>query len=296
MQSEFDKRRRLRELLDRQRPVVAPGVYDCLSARLVERTGFETTLITGAGVAASVLGVPDVGLVTMSEVLAQTKNIARSVDLPVIADCDTGYGNPISVGRTVREFETAGVAALFLEDQLSPKRCGHFDGKQIISAEDMVQKLRAAIDARHDPELMLIARTDARAVAGPEEAVRRGKVYAEAGAEMIFVEAPQSSDELSYVAAELSPLGVPLMVNLVEGGRTPLLSVTELGRLGYRLVTFSGSLQKTAISAMQGMLGSLAEHGDVSAYYPSKMVSLEERSEILGLPAFFEAERRYSSD
>lgn len=295
MEKEHGKRLRLRELLDRDEPTVAPGVYDCLSARLVERAGFEATIITGAGVAASVLGVPDVGLITMSEALAQTRNIAHSVDLPLIADCDTGYGNPISVGRTVREFEVAGVAALFLEDQVAPKRCGHFAGKQVIPTADMVQKLRAAMDAREDPELVLIARTDARAVAGAEEAVRRGKAYAKAGADMLFVEAPQAAEELSYVAGELTPL-VPLMVNLVEGGRTPLLPVAELGRLGYRVVTFSGSLQKTAITAMQGLLGSLAERGDVSAYYPSKMVSLDERSEILGLPEFFEAERRYASE
>lgn len=289
------RRERLRELLAQPGPIVAPGVYDGLTARLVQQAGFDAAIVTGAGLVASVLGVPDVGLATMSEVLQQTRNIAGSVDLPLVADCDTGYGNPINVGRTIREFEAAGVAALFIEDQVAPKRCGHFSGKQIIPEDDMVQKIRAAVDARFDEKLVLIARTDARAVAGIETAVERGRRYAAAGADMIFVEAPQTPDELAYVGKELGPV-VPLMVNLVEGGRTPLLPVSELAELGFRLITFSGSMQKTAIKAMQGLLGSLREHGTVDEYYPARMVSLDERSEILGLPQFFELERQYASE
>jgi 2-methylisocitrate lyase-like PEP mutase family enzyme len=290
-----EKRRHLRQLLQGGQPVVAPGIYDGLTARLVEQSGFDAVIVTGAGVSASVLGAPDVGLMTMSEVLTQTRNIVNAVDIPVVGDCDTGYGNPLNVGRTIAEFENAGVAALFMEDQISPKRCGHFAGKQIIPAEDMVQKIRAAVDARTDPELVLIARTDARATDGIEEAVRRGRLYAEAGVDMIFVEAPHTEEELEFVGAELGPLGVPLMVNLVEGGKTPLVSVDNLGKLGFSLITFSGSLQKTAIKAMQEMLTALLRTGEVTEFYPSRMISLEERSEILGLPQYFELERRYAS-
>jgi 2-methylisocitrate lyase-like PEP mutase family enzyme len=295
MTKPHEKRRRLRELLKAERPLVAPGVYDGLTARLVEQSGFDAAIVTGAGVSASVLGAPDVGLLTMSEVLTQTRNIVGAVDIPVVGDCDTGYGNPLNVGRTIAEFENSGVAGLFIEDQISPKRCGHFAGKQIIPADEMVQKIRAAVDARTDAELVLIARTDARATDGIEEAVRRGRLYAEAGADMIFVEAPHSERELEFVGAELGPLGVPLMVNLVEGGKTPLVSVNDLGKLGFSLVSFSGSLQKTAIKAMQELLGALLRDGEVTEFYPSRMISLEERSEILGLPHYFELERRYAS-
>lgn len=289
-------RQYLRELLAGPDAVVAPGVYDCLSARVAAASGAHAAIVTGAGVAASVLGTPDVGLLTMSEVLTQTRNIARSVEIPVVADCDTGYGNPINVQRTVREFESAGVAGLFIEDQVSPKRCGHFAGKQIVAAGEMVQKIRAAVDARVDEDLLLIARTDARAVDGPDEAIRRARLYVEAGAEMLFVEAPHSTDELAQIGRELRPLGVPLMVNLVEGGKTPLVPVAELSEMGFSFVSFSGSLQKTAIAAMQEVATSLLATGEVTAFYPDRMVSLEERSELLGLPEYFALERRYSSE
>jgi 2-methylisocitrate lyase-like PEP mutase family enzyme len=288
-------RQQLRHLLSQDNAVIAPGVYDCLTARVAERAGAPAIIVTGAGVAASVLGTPDVGLLTMTEVLNQTRNIVRSVSVPVVADCDTGYGNPLNVQRTIREFENAGVAALFMEDQVSPKRCGHFSGKQIIEAEDMVQKIRAAVDAREDQDLLLIARTDARAVAGPEEAIRRARMYVDAGAEMLFVEAPHSVDELRLIGQELNPLGVPLMVNLVEGGRTPLVPVSELSQMGFSLVSFSGSMQKTAIAAMQPLVESLLRSGEVTEFYPDAMVSLDERSEILGLPGYFELEQRYAT-
>lgn len=288
-------RQQVRDLLAQPGAIIAPGIYDCLTARVAEKAGAQAVIITGAGVAASLLGTPDVGLLTMSEVLAQTRNIVRSVSVPVIADCDTGYGNPINVQRTIREFENAGVAALFIEDQVAPKRCGHFEGKQIIPANEMVQKIRAAVDARVDPELLLIARTDARAVAGPGEAIRRAREYVKAGAEMLFVEAPHSREELVHIGAELQSLGVPLMINLVEGGKTPLVPVAELGDMGYSFISFSGSMQKTAIAAMQPMVEALLRTGEVTDFYPERMVSLEQRSEILGLPAFFELEQRYAN-
>jgi 2-methylisocitrate lyase-like PEP mutase family enzyme len=290
------QRRRFRELLGRAGPIMAPGVYDCLTARLVEQAGFEAAMTTGAGLAASLLGAPDVGLLTMSEVLNQTRNIARGLGIPIVADCDTGYGNPINAMRTVREFEAAGVAALFIEDQVSPKKCGHFEGKQIISRAAMAAKIRAAVEARSDPELIVMARTDAIAVEGLEEALRRAEAYVEAGAEMLFVEAPRTLDELAEVGRRLEPLGVPLMVNLVEGGRTPLADVASLHGLGFKLITFSGSLQRTAIAAMQGFLESLRETGSVGAYFPSRMVDLDTRSRILGLDDFYELERRFADE
>ena len=289
------KRQKLRDLLARPHALVAPGSYDCLTARVVEQAGFEATIVTGAGVAASVLGFPDVGLATMTEVVSQTRNMARCIDIPLIADCDTGYGNPINVRRTVMEFESAGVSALFFEDQVAPKRCGHFDGKQVIPAEDMIAKIHAAVDARTDATLILMARTDARATEGVAAAIDRSRRYVEAGAEMLFVEAPETADELAQVAGSLLPLGVPLMVNLVEGGKTPLLSVGELERMGFSLVTFSGSMQKTAIRAMQNLLASLKETGSVAAFYPSSMLSLNERSALLGMDEFRQLESKYAS-
>jgi 2-methylisocitrate lyase-like PEP mutase family enzyme len=288
-------RQQLRHLLAQDDAVIAPGVYDCLTARVAQRAGAQAVIVTGAGVAASVLGTPDVGLLTMTEVLNQTRNIVGSVSVPVVADCDTGYGNPLNVQRTIREFENAGVAALFMEDQVAPKRCGHFSGKQIISAEDMAQKIRAAVDARRDRDLLLIARTDARAVAGPDEAIRRAKAYVDAGAEMLFVEAPHTEDELRLIARELAPVGVPLMVNLVEGGRTPLVPVATLSEMGFSFVSFSGSMQKTAIAAMQPLVETLLRTGEVTDFYPGSMVSLDERSDILGLPGYFELEQRYAT-
>lgn len=287
-------RQQLRRLLAEPSAVIAPGVYDCLTARVAERAGAQAVIVTGAGVAASILGTPDVGLLTMTEVATQTRNIARSVSVPVVADCDTGYGNPVNVQRTIREFEAAGVAALFIEDQVAPKRCGHFAGKQIIPGEEMVQKIRAAVDARVDSDLLLIARTDARAVAGPEEAIRRAGMYVDAGAEMIFVEAPHSEAELRLIGEQLQSLEVPLMVNLVEGGRTPLMPVDELARMGFSFVSFSGSMQKTAIAAMKPLVETLVRTGEVTEFYPRAMISLDERSEILGLPGYFELEQRYA--
>jgi len=290
-----DKRSALRALLASGPAIVAPGVYDCLSSRVVERAGFPVAMASGAGIAASILGVPDIGLMTMTEVLGQTKNMAAAIDIPLVADCDTGFGNLLNVRRTVSEFEAAGVAALFIEDQVTPKRCGHFAGKQVLSAGDMVQKIKAAVDARVDGELLLIARTDARATAGLQEAIRRCELFAEAGAEMLYVEAPESSEELRCIGRRLSGLGRPLMVNLVEGGRTPLLPVAELAEMGFRFITFSGSLQKTSLKAMQGLLQSLHSHGHVGEYYPSAMLSLAERSELLSLDRFMELESRYAA-
>lgn len=281
----------LRSRLSAGPALVAPGVYDALSARLVERAGFDAMLVSGAAVCASMLGIPDLGLMSSTEVLWQTRNIAAATRLPVIADCDTGYGNPLNVRRTVQDFEAAGVAGLFIEDQVAPKRCGHFDGKDVISAPEMVEKLRAAVDARQDPSLVLIARTDAIAVEGLEAALDRAARYVDAGADAIFIEAPRSLDDLRSIPKRID---APVMLNLVEGGRTPLVPFGELGSLGYRLITLSGSIQKAAIKAIEEVLDLIAKHGDLTLLYPDRIVSLEDRSEILGLSHYRDLEQRYA--
>lgn len=292
----MERRKQLRDLLHEADPLVAPGVYDALSARLVEKAGFKAALISGAAVSASVLGAPDLGLLTMSEVLDQTRNIVRSVSIPVIADCDTGYGNAINVRRTVQEFEAAGVACLFIEDQVTPKRCGHFERKQVITRSEMVRKIEAACEARSDPELLIMARTDAIIVVGLDEAISRGREYAAAGADILFFDSPRSLEDLTEIPRQLADVDVPLMVNMAEGSKTPLVSAAELGRMGYSLIGFSGSLQKAGIKAMQDLLEVLRDGGSVAGYYPERMVSLDERSKLLGLDDYYALEQRYLAE
>ena len=281
----------LRKMLAEPGIIVMPCAYDCLSAKLIEMTGFRLVGITGAGVCASLLGMPDVGVATMTEVLNQARNIVRTTNLPVLADCDNGYGNPINIMRTIREFEEAGVAGLWIEDQVMPKRCGHFEGKKIIPREEMIMKIKAAVETRKDPDLVIMARCDGRAEYGLNEAISRSKDYVKAGADMIFIEAPQSVEELRQIAASID---VPQMVNLVEGGKTPLVSVKELKNMGFKIASFSGSLQKVCIKSMQKFLISFAKTGDVREFL-NDMVSLDERSKILGLPEFYELEKRFLS-
>ncbi len=210
---------RLRELLAGPEPVLAPGAYDALSARLVEGAGFGAVYVTGFGTSASLLGRPDIGLLTFSEMVDNARRIAQAVEVPVIADVDDGYGNPLNVIRTVREYEAAGISAVHIEDQVSPKKCGHMEGKQVIEASEMVEKIRAAVEARQSEEFVIIGRTDARAVEGIDGALERARLYREAGADVLFVEAPQSEEEISAVA-EAFP-DVPLLFNWVESGKTP---------------------------------------------------------------------------
>ena len=284
------KTTQLRNLLSQEGIIIVPGVYDCLSAKLAEQAGFQMVGLTGAGLVASLLGLPDVGLATMSEILCQTRNIVKSVNIPVMADCDTGYGNVLNVIRTVQEFEEAGVGGLFIEDQTFPKKCGHFEGKQLISQEEMIKKIEAALDARRDPDLVVMARTDARAVLGMDEAVKRAKAYAEAGVDMIFIEAPQSVEDLQAAARAVN---LPSMANLVEGGKTPLVPVAELEKMGFKAASFSGSAQRMAIKAMQDCFATLKSKrnlDDVS----DKITNLKGRSDLLDLSSYYELERKYS--
>ncbi|MBI4187962.1 MAG: isocitrate lyase/PEP mutase family protein, partial [Chloroflexi bacterium] len=235
---------KLRKLLKTPGIIVAPGAHNAFTAKIIEQTGgFPAVYMTGSGTAMSLLGEPDVGLLTMTEMVTQARNIANAVSLPVIADADTGYGNAINVVRTVREYERTGVAGIHIEDQVTPKKCGHFEGKQVISLAEMVGKIRAAVDAREDPDFVLIARTDARAVLGLDEAIGRAKAYVAAGADAIFVEAPQSLEELNIIARSID---APLMVNMDEGTKTPLLTVRELEEMGYKIVIFPRSAPSAA--------------------------------------------------
>jgi 2-methylisocitrate lyase-like PEP mutase family enzyme len=248
--------RRLRELLAGDSLLLAPGVFDGISAALVARTGFPLAYMTGAGVSASGWGLPDVGLLTLTEMADRARVLAGLLEVPLIADADTGYGSPINVVRTVREYERAGVAAIQLEDQVFPKRCGHLAGKDVIDAERFLVALRAALEARSDPDTVIVARTDARAPLGLAEAIRRGQEYARAGADVIFIEAPDSVAEIEQIAAEVD---APLLLNVVPGGRTPELPAERLSELGFRIAIYPGVALAASARATAEALGALAE-------------------------------------
>ncbi len=283
--------KRLRELLAGPGLVVAPGAHDALSARLIAQAGFPAVYMTGFGTAASVLGQPDVGLLTMSEMVSRAAALAAVVgDLPLIADADTGYGNPINVRRTIREYERAGVAAVHIEDQVWPKKCGHMEGKQVIPLNEMVQKIHAAVDARQDPDFVIIARTDANAVHGFEDALQRGQAYHEAGADVVFIEAPRSVAELKAIAHTFP--NVPLLFNWAESGKTPLLSLDEIQTLGYKLVIFPVSMLFAATYAMLGLLEVLKQ-GQTATPFAEHMVTFSQFTDQIGLPEIQALERRY---
>ena len=284
---------RLRELMDAGGTIVAPGAFDPLAARLVEDAGFPAVYMTGFGTSAALLGRPDVGLLTMTEMAGNAGRIADCVDIPVIADADTGYGNPLNVIRTIQAYEAAGVAAVHIEDQVAPKKCGHMEGKQVIPAEEMAQKIRAAADARAQPEFMIIARTDARAVEGLAAALDRARLYRAAGADALFIEALVSDQEVAE-AARAFP-GVPLLFNWAEGGKTPPLSLDRLGQLGYRIVIFPISTLLAATAAMRRILGEIAQAGTPAAALPG-LPSFGEFCDFIGLPDVRAAEQRYATD
>ena len=243
----------LRALLARDEMLIVPGAYDAITARAVERAGFDAVYMTGAGTAAA-LGYPDYGLATMTEMVDNAGRIAAAVSIPVIADADTGYGNELNVARTVREYERRGVAAIHLEDQVFPKRCGHLDEKRVIAAEDFVSKIRAAAASRTDPDFLLIARTDARAVIGLDEAIARANAALAAGADVAFVEAPETLDEVRAVPSRVRG---PCLLNYVLGGKTPALDLDEAERAGYRLAIVPGLLLITSLIACEDALAEL---------------------------------------
>ena len=280
----------LRSLLDTGTPVVAPGAFNALFARLIEEAGFPAVYLSGAGVANALLGQPDLGLVTMSEMVMVAERICEVVDVPVIADGDTGYGGVHNVARTVSAYERAGVAGIQIEDQRFPKRCGHFDGKEVVSADEMVERVAAARQARSgDDGIVIIARTDAAQIEGIDAAIARGRLYAEAGADVLFIEAPETREELAMVAAELG--GWPLVANMVEYGKTPLLSAEELGDLGFSLVLFPGSLTRTVTKAAQDTLDELHRTGTTSGRLDT-MATFDEVNRVVGLTEADDWERR----
>ena len=256
------------------------GVWDALSARLAERAGFEVLFLSGFAVAGSRLAEPDYGLLTQTEMLDVARNAIAAVDVPVVIDGDTGHGGPLNVQRLVREAVQMGAGGLLLEDQVWPKRCGHMDGKDVIEAEAHAHKLRAAVEARGDAELVLIGRTDARAPKGLDDAIARGRLYAEAGADVIFVEAPQSLDEMRRIAAEID---APLMANMVEGGKTPLFRREALAELGFEWIVYPLTGLLSAAHAMERAFRELAAQGFADED-PGRKLSFDAFTELVGLP------------
>lgn len=283
--------RRLRTRLRDARLLVAPGVFDGLSARIAAASGFEILYASGGAIARST-GVPDLGLLSLTEVLARVREVVDATDLPVIADANAGYGNALNVLRTVREFERLGVAALHLEDQVGPKKCGHYAGKDVIRADEMIGKIRAALDARRDPDLVIIARTDARAVEGLDGAIERANAYARAGADVLFVEAPESEEELRTIATRVQ---APLLVNMFQGGRTPLVAPDALAAMGYRLMIVPSDLQRAAIRAMQTAAAAIKATG-TAAGLGAGLAGFDERDALVGLPEWRRREATYAGE
>jgi len=281
---------RLRQLLAGGDIVVAPGVYDGLSSRLAAHAGFAAVYATGGGIARS-MGFPDLGLLGLGEVVERLRPIVEHAGVPVIADADTGYGNALSVRRAVREFERAGVAGLHLEDQTFPKRCGHYDDKSVVPVGEMTGKLRAAREAAVDADLVLIARTDALAVEGLEAALARAHAYAEAGADMIFVEAPTTEAEIESIGRRLP---YPLLINMFQGGKTPLVPLPRLREWGYRLVIIPSDLQRASIRAMEETLAAIRRDGN-SASLAHRMASFQEREAAVDTPGYLALDRRYAA-
>ena len=284
--------KKLRQLLNKSELLKAPGVVDAIGARLVANAGFDAIYMTGAGTAASRLGWPDVGLLTMSEMVDNAQRIAEASGLPLIADADTGYGGPLNVRRTIQSYERAGVAAVHIEDQQWPKRCGHLEGKTLISADQMAANIRAACDARVDADFMIIARTDAIAVEGFERALERAKIYEEAGADMVFVEAPRTMEQLNAIPAALS---VPALFNMAASGKTPFLSASEIQNLGFKLVIYPNFVLLSAIPVMQRVLLELHAGGSIKDL-ARQATSFTDFFDLLGMDEVKALEARYSVD
>jgi 2-methylisocitrate lyase-like PEP mutase family enzyme len=285
----MNSRQLLKQMFKRDRLLVAPGCFDGLSARLVEEAGFEAAYLSGGAVARS-MGIPDIGLVTMSEVIERAAQVVAAVKIPIIADADTGYGNAVNLVRSVREFERTGVAAIHIEDQITPKRCGHLDGKEVIPLAEMENKLHAALTNRNDPDFLIIARTDARGVHGFDDAISRGRAFAKLGVDAIFVEAPQSEAELEEIPRALPD--VPLLVNVFKGGKTPMLPVDRLQQMGYRIAIYPSETQRAAIHAMRQALALLKREGTTEKM-DDALTTFKERDKVVGLDEWQRLEKQY---
>jgi 2,3-dimethylmalate lyase len=284
--------KRLRELLARPKVLMAPGAADALTARLIAKHGFEAIYMTGAGTTAVRLGMPDVGLLTMNEMVDNARSIADASQLPLIADADTGYGGPVNVQRTVRAYERAGVAGIHIEDQQWPKRCGHLAGKSLIPAEEMAAKIRAGIDAKLDPDFVLIARTDALAVEGFERAMERCRLYEEAGADMIFLEAPS---KMEHLAAIPKAFRKPTLYNMASSGKTPFLPAEEIQKLGFKVIIYPNFALLSAITAIDRTLTELKTKG-TPAGIVNDIASFQDFFNLVGMKEVQDAEAKYGVD
>lgn len=280
--------RQLRQLLENNAPVVAPGAFDGLSARLVEQAGFPAVYATGGGIARST-GIPDLGLMSLDEIVKRLESMVDVTTIPLIGDADTGHGNALNAQKTARAFERAGVAGFHLEDQVFPKRCGHYDDKSIVPTREMTQKIIAVRDALENSDSVLIARTDGLAVEGYGPTMERAHAYMEAGADVIFVEAPTSVEQIEQIAKDLPQ---PKLINMFHGGKTPLMPADRLGELGYSIIIIPSDTQRAAIKAMQDTLAVIARDGDSGAM-SDRMVTFKGREEIIGTDAYLELDKRY---
>ncbi len=280
----------IRELVRRPEPLLMAGVYDALSAKIAAAAGFEATFVSGYSVAATALGEPDFGLLTQTEITATARAVGAAISIPVLIDCDTGYGNAVNVVRTVRDMQRAGAAGIFLEDQVWPKRCGHMRGKRVIPLEEQLAKLRAARDARGTADLFLVARTDARAAVDLDEAIRRGRAFRDVGADAVFIEAPESVDELGAIARALPD--VPLVANMVEKGRTPLLSKEELRELGFQMIVCPLAGLLAAARALRETYRHLRQHGTTRDIL-DRLLAFEEFNALVDLEAKYALDQKY---
>ncbi|MDI6601718.1 MAG: oxaloacetate decarboxylase [Thermoanaerobacteraceae bacterium] len=285
-------REKFNKLLEKKGIIIAPGCYDALSAKIIENAGFECAYMTGYGSSAGLLGKPDVGLLSMEEMISNATRIVNAIDIPLIADADTGYGNPLNIIRTVKEYEKCGVSAIHIEDQVTPKRCGHMEGKEVISAEEMAQKIKAAVDARENTDFKIIARTDARAVLGLDEAIRRAKLYREAGADIIFVESPYTVDEFKIISHEIN---APLLANMAEGAKSPMLSAKELEDLGYKIVIYPVGLLFAAAKAMLSVAKEIRDKG-TDRDMLNNMTSFKEFNDFIGLSEYNGMSNKYKTE
>jgi 2-methylisocitrate lyase-like PEP mutase family enzyme len=281
----------LRSKLEERRGLVLPGAANALAARVIVSLGFEAIYITGAGITNALLGLPDLGFISLPELAQQTSAIRDAVELPIIVDADTGFGNPLNVRHTVQVLERAGANAIQIEDQVFPKRCGHFSGKQVIAAEEMAAKIKAAADARRSPDFLIIARTDARAQDGFQAAIDRAAKWIESGADATFVEAPESFDEVQRIPTLLR---APQIINMVPGGKTPIVDAAALASMGYAAVLYANAALQGAIAGMQGALSELKAKGFLDET-SGKIASFAERQKLVQKPLFDELERKYAA-
>ncbi|MEK7783744.1 MAG: isocitrate lyase/PEP mutase family protein [Candidatus Binatota bacterium] len=287
----MSKAQRIREFLSVKGSLVMPGVYDALSAKIAARAGFEVIFITGYSLSATLLGEPDFGLLTQTEMLSATQRICSVVETPIIVDADTGYGNALNVIRTVKELIRAGAAGMFLEDQVWPKRCGHMKGKQVIPLEEQLKKLQAAISARAGSDLYIVARTDARQALGLKEAIARGIAFKEAGADAVFIEAPESKEEMREIARNVPG---PLVANMIEGGVTPLMRPEELKEIGFELIVWPLGPLYASAQALQGVYTTLRQKGTTAGML-DQLISFDEFHKIVGLEEKYKLDAQYRS-